>query len=84
MFPRVRQWSVLRGRKASRPDDDLLPRVAEIESRLSHLEAALEGLQDAVHRESVRRNEQTAELRHRTEPGEMARALSDDARERGL
>jgi uncharacterized coiled-coil protein SlyX len=84
MFARVRQWGVLRGRKESRPDDELLPRVAEIEWRLAHLESALEGLQDAVHRESVRRNEQTAELRHRTEAHEMARALSDDARERGL
>jgi uncharacterized coiled-coil protein SlyX len=84
MFARVRQWSVLRGRKASRPDDEFRSRVADIERRLAHLESELEGLQDAVHRESVRRNEQAAELRHRTEPGEIARALSDDARERGL
>ena len=84
MFARVRQLSILRGRKEPRSDHELLPRVAEIERRLAHLESALEGLQDAVHRESVRRNEQTAELRHRIEPGEMARALSDDMRERGL
>jgi uncharacterized coiled-coil protein SlyX len=84
MFARVRQLSLLRGKQESRPDVELRPRVAEIERRLAHLESALEGLQDAVHRESVRRNEQTAELRHRTEPGAMARALSDDARERGL
>jgi hypothetical protein len=84
MFARVRQWGLLRGKRESRPDDELRPRVAETERRLAHLESALEGLQDAVHRESVRRNEQTAELRNRTEPGEMARALSDDARERGL
>jgi uncharacterized coiled-coil protein SlyX len=84
MFARVRQLRVLRGKKESRPDDEVLARVAEIERRLAHLESALEGLQDAVHRESVRRNEQTADLRNRTEPGEMARALSDDARERGL
>jgi uncharacterized coiled-coil protein SlyX len=84
MFARVRQWSVLRGKKEARPQDELHPRVAAIERRLAHLESALEGLQDAVHRESVRRNDQTAELRHKTEPGEMARALSQDARERGL
>jgi hypothetical protein len=84
MFARVRRLSVLRGRKKSRPDADLLPRFADVERRLAHLESALEGLQDAVHRESMRQNAQNAELRQRTAPAEMARALSDDARERGL
>jgi hypothetical protein len=63
---------------------ELLPGVVEIERRLARLESALEGLRDAVHRESVRRPEQTAELRWRTQPGEIARALSEDTRERGL
>jgi uncharacterized coiled-coil protein SlyX len=62
----------------------LLSRVEELERRLAQLESALEGLQDAVYRESVRRNEQTADLLRRTDPGELARALSKDARERGL
>jgi hypothetical protein len=75
-----------RPRSGSRfpPDTELLSRVEELERRLVHLESALEGLQDAVYRESVRRNEQTAELQRRTAPDELARALSKDARERGL
>jgi uncharacterized coiled-coil protein SlyX len=59
-------------------------RIELLERRVSHLEELLEGLQDAVHRESVRRDEEAARLQRRTEPREMARALSDDARKRGL
>jgi hypothetical protein len=51
---------------------------------LQHLEAALEGLQDAVYRQSVLEGRQIAELGRRTEPHEMARALSEDAREHGV
>jgi uncharacterized coiled-coil protein SlyX len=60
------------------------PRLELLERRVSHLEELLEGLQDAVHRESVRRDEEAARLQRRTEPREIARALSDDARKRGL
>jgi hypothetical protein len=59
-------------------------RVEVLERRVSHLEELLEGLQDAVHRESVRRDEEAARLQRRTVPREMARALSEDARNRGL
>jgi hypothetical protein len=59
-------------------------RLELLERRVSHLEELLEGLQDAVHRESVRRNEEAAQLQRRTAPREMARALSEDARKRGL
>jgi uncharacterized coiled-coil protein SlyX len=59
-------------------------RLEQLERRVSHLEELLEGLQDAVHRESVRRDDETARLQRRTEPREIARALSDDARKRGL
>jgi hypothetical protein len=83
MFIRVRRFGTAR-RGTPPPGVELAPRVAEVERRLAQLESAFEGLQDAVHRESVRRNEQTAELRHKMEPGEMSRALSDDARDRGL
>lgn len=55
-----------------------------LEERLEHLEAALEGLQDAVHRESVRQNERITALEQKTRPEAMAEALSTDARERGL
>jgi uncharacterized coiled-coil protein SlyX len=59
-------------------------RLHSLERRVSHLEELLEGLQDAVHRDSVRRDEQTAQLQRQTAPNEMARALSEDARRRGL
>jgi uncharacterized coiled-coil protein SlyX len=59
-------------------------RLHSLERRVSHLEGLLEGLQDAVHRDSVRRDEQTAQLQRQTAPNEMARALSEDARKRGL
>ena len=52
--------------------------------RVAHLETMIEGLQDAVHREITRTNHQIDELRKRTEPGELSRALSEDARHRGL
>jgi hypothetical protein len=55
-----------------------------LEARMAALEELVEGLQDAVHRESVRRDEQAARLERKTEPRELARALSDHARERGL
>lgn len=59
-------------------------RIEALEDRVSHLEGLLEGLQDAVHRESIRRNEEAARIQRRTAPHEMARALSEDARKRGL
>lgn len=59
-------------------------RIEALERRLNHLEALVEALQDAVHRESVHRGEQIQGLEEKTEPGEMTRALSRDARERGI
>jgi hypothetical protein len=58
--------------------------IAALEHRVSHLESMIEGLQDAMHRETERTHRQLDELHHRTEPGEISRALSRDARERGL
>jgi hypothetical protein len=58
--------------------------IRALEQRVLHLEAMIEGLQDAVHRESKRTREELDDLRRRTEPGEISRALSRDARERGL
>jgi hypothetical protein len=55
-----------------------------LEARMERLEAALEGLQDSVHRQAVLEHENIGELRKRTEPGQMARDLSQDARRRGL
>jgi uncharacterized coiled-coil protein SlyX len=59
-------------------------RLESLEERVAHLYEELEGLQDAVHRESVRRDDEAALVRQRMAPGEMARALSEDARKRGL
>jgi hypothetical protein len=58
--------------------------VQTLEQRVSHLEAMIEGLQDAVHRDSRRTHEELDDLRRRTEPSELSRALSRDQRERGL
>ncbi len=59
-------------------------RAATLEARIEHLEAALEGLQDAVYRQARLGDERLEELRKRMEPGEIRRELSRDARERGL
>ena len=56
----------------------------ELYERLERLETLVEGLQDAVHRVSMRHDELIEELQKRTDPAEMARALSEDARRRGL
>jgi hypothetical protein len=59
-------------------------RIQALEGRVDQLEALLEGLQDAIHRESVREGGRIDALEKRSEPSEIARALSRDARERGL
>jgi hypothetical protein len=59
-------------------------RIEALEGRIDQLEALLEGLQDAVHRESVREEGRIGALEKRTEPSEISRALNRDARERGL
>jgi hypothetical protein len=59
-------------------------RIEALEERIDQLEALLEALQDAVHRESVREQGRIGALEKQTEPSEISRALSRDARERGL
>jgi hypothetical protein len=59
-------------------------RIEELEERIANLETLVEGLQDSVHRESVRREHQISRLETKTEPGEINRALSREARERGI
>jgi hypothetical protein len=63
-----------------RPD----PQVAELQQRLEHLETAFEGLQDAVHRESVRQHKLIEDLTRSMQPAAVARSLSDVARRRGV
>jgi hypothetical protein len=55
-----------------------------LEARIEHLETAHEGLQDAVHRRAILEDEHIGELHRRTEPNQIARELSRDARKRGL
>jgi hypothetical protein len=58
--------------------------VGALEARITHLEQLVQGLQDSVHRESTRLSKQIDELEARTQPAALGRALSEDARERGL
>ena len=55
-----------------------------LKARIAHLERLLEGLQDSVHRESARLRKRIGELEARIEPAALGRALSEDARKRGL
>jgi hypothetical protein len=74
------------GRRSSSgtPDAGWEHRVETLEARMEHLEAELEGLQDALYRQAVLEGEHVGELRRRTTPEQLARDLSQDARERGL
>ncbi len=58
--------------------------VRSLEVRITHLEQLVEGLQDSVHRESTRLSRRIGDLEARIQPAALGRALSDDARERGL
>jgi hypothetical protein len=58
--------------------------VRALEDRVEHLEKLVQGLQDSVHRESSRQAKRIAELEARVQPAALGRALSDDARTRGL
>lgn len=70
-----------RGSRVGDPDRD---RLHALEERITQLEALVQGLQDSVHRESSRHARQITELETRIQPGAMGKALSDDARARGL
>jgi hypothetical protein len=58
--------------------------VETLEARMKHLEAQLEGLQDALYRQAILEAEHVEALRRRTTPEQLARDLSQDARRRGL
>jgi len=59
-------------------------RMWALEARVAHLEQLVEGLQDSVHRDVVRQGKRIAALEAQIEPAVLSRALSKDARERGL
>jgi uncharacterized coiled-coil protein SlyX len=73
-------------RRGRRPpiDRSVEARIETLQGRVSSLEGVIEGLQDAVYRETVRQDQRAAWLERKTEPKELARALSEDARRRGL
>jgi hypothetical protein len=81
MSLRERVSSALGG--GSLPADEL-KRLERLHQRVDHLEKVVEGLQDAIHRDSIRHEERMAELERKTDPDELAKALSDDARRRGI
>ena len=70
--------------KAPAAEVDRDRRLKTVEARVEHLETSLEGLQDALYRHQILVEKRISELRKRTDPGQMARDLSDDARRRGL
>lgn len=59
-------------------------RIWALEARVTHLEQLVQGLQDSVHRDAVRQEKRIAALEAQIEPAALSRALSKDARERGL
>jgi len=81
MSLRERIGRLAQSRRFPQPRDPELQRVTK---RLEHLEALVEGLQGAVHRDAVRHDERITELEHKTHPEALAKALSEDARRRGL
>jgi len=58
--------------------------VAELRSRVAHLEQLVQGLQDSVHRGSERQDKRLSEIERQIDPATLAAALSKDARIRGL
>jgi hypothetical protein len=88
MIARIRQI----GRAATRSGEPAEPagadpgqdRLPALEARIEHLEALVQGLQDAVHRASSRQDRRIAEMEARIQPAALGKALSDDARARGL
>ena len=81
----IRRWDRRRATRTNPAPDALWQqRLETIAARVEHLEAELEGLQDAVYRQAVREQENIGDLRRRTEPERLARELGQDARRRGL
>lgn len=70
-----------RARLAPEGDEGSLERL---EARVQHLEIALEGLQDSVHRDATRYDDLIAELQRKIQPAALAQAISAHSRARGL
>ena len=73
------------GARGTAGPEPLAPDVAQrLERRMTRLEAQVEDLQDALHRATVRQERHFEDVDHRLDPAVLARALSEDARRRGL
>lgn len=70
--------------ETERDQEGVAARLESVERRLQHLEAMVEGLQDSVHRESVRQGKKIDQLERDADPSAIRRALGRDAREHGL
>ncbi len=58
--------------------------VADLRTRLAHLEQLVQGLQDSVHRASERQDKRISDIERRLDPAALAATLSQDARDRGI
>ena len=59
-------------------------RLSALQTRVEHVEQLVQGLQDSVHRESLRYDKRITELEAQIQPAALGKALSEDARTRGL
>jgi hypothetical protein len=86
LIARIRQIrrAAAEDEQTSRPMMPEQDELASLAARVAHLEQLVEGFQDSVHRESERQANRIAELEARTQPSVLGKALSDDARSRGL
>ena len=88
LIARIRQVRRVSARASERATSSTPARGQDelhaLEARIAHLEQLVQGLQDSVHRESTRLSERVGELEARVQPAALAKALSQDARERGL
>jgi hypothetical protein len=81
----IRRLAAMSGERTAPPTEGSGQDVApSLEARVAHLEQLLQGFQDSVHRESLRQSKRIADLEGQVQPAAMSKALSEDARERGL
>jgi hypothetical protein len=81
----IRRLPAMSGvRPAPTPDEPEPDVLQSLQTRITHLEHQLQGLQDSVHRESSRQSKQISDLEAQIQPAALSRALSQDARERGI
>jgi hypothetical protein len=81
----IRRLAAMSGERSVSPTNGPAQDVLQaLEARVAHIEQQLQGFQDSVHRESSRQEKRIADLEARIQPAAISKALSADARERGL